>query len=150
MIGIKFLYLDYNDNLFFFVPKMSSTNDMNDNESTSTFSSEGANSNTQQNLAGRPFNPVWDHFNQVEKKKGGHYSANCKYCPQQWARGDIMTFKIHIAHNCSKAPSDVQLFYYKQLIENNEIQKSNKKQKVNPTNKEDILKYVENQELSSK
>ncbi|CAG8821057.1 17139_t:CDS:2 [Gigaspora margarita] len=97
---------------------MSSTNDMNDNESTSTFSSEGANSNRQQNLAGQPFNPVWDHFNQVEKKK--------------------------------KALSDVQLFYYKQLIENNEIQKSNKKQKVNPTNKKNILKYVKNQKLSSK
>ncbi|CAG8676271.1 647_t:CDS:2, partial [Gigaspora rosea] len=120
---------------------MSSPNDMNDNESTSTFtgsskgansnrqqniagndnestltftgSSEGANSNRQQNIAGRPFNPVWNHFNQIEKKKGGHYSANCKYCSQQWARGDLMTFKIHIAHDY-------------------------------------ILKYVENQELSSK
>ncbi|RIB22269.1 hypothetical protein C2G38_1013871 [Gigaspora rosea] len=124
----------------------------NDNESTSTFtsSSEGANSNRQQNIASRPFNLVWNHFNQIEKKKGGHYSANCKYCSQQWACEDLMTFKIHIAHDCSKAPPDIKLFYYKQIIDNNENQKSNKKQKVNPTNKGDILKYIENQELSSK
>ncbi|CAG8772075.1 13339_t:CDS:1, partial [Ambispora leptoticha] len=126
---------------------MSSPDDINDEESTST---EISGSNTQQGIAGRPFNPVWNYFNQLEKKKNGHYSASCKYCPQQWSRGDISTFKMHIARNCSKAPMEAQLLYYKQLTENDESQNSSKKRKADTKNKEDILKYVESQELPSK
>ena len=80
MINIKFFTLDSNDNLLF--SKMS-YNDIDDDESTSAFSSEISSSNKQQKTSGRPFNPVWDHFNQIEKKKGRHYSASCKYCPEK-------------------------------------------------------------------
>ncbi|CAG8552623.1 656_t:CDS:2 [Racocetra fulgida] len=99
---------------------MSSPDDINDEESTST---EISGSNTQQGIAGRPFNPVWNYFNQLEKKKNGHYSAT---------------------------PMEAQLLYYKQLTENDESQNSSKKRKADTKNKEDILKYVESQELPSK
>ncbi|CAG8855596.1 7947_t:CDS:1, partial [Gigaspora margarita] len=45
----------------------SSSNNINE-KSTSTISSEGDSSNSQQKITGRPFNPVWEHFNQIEKK----------------------------------------------------------------------------------
>ncbi|RIB04622.1 hypothetical protein C2G38_2148936 [Gigaspora rosea] len=57
---------------------------------------------------------------------------------------------MHIAHNCPNAPLEAQLFYFKQLSKDDEDQKSNKKRKVDLKNKEDILKYVENQELTPK
>ena len=47
---------------------MSSPNDIKEGP-TSTFSSESSSSNKQQKMAGRPFYPIWDHFNQIEKKK---------------------------------------------------------------------------------
>jgi hypothetical protein len=127
-----------------------SFNDIDNDESTLSFNSETFTSDNSQKTAGRPFNPIWDHFNQIEKKKGGHYSASCKYCLQKWQRGDVSTFKMHIARNCSKAPLDAQLFYFKQLANDDESQKPNKKRKLNSNNNEDILKYVENQELPSK
>ncbi|CAG8812422.1 32361_t:CDS:2 [Gigaspora margarita] len=66
------------------------------------------------------------------------------------ASKDISVFKMHIAHNCPEAPSEVQLFYVKQLTNNDEIQKSTKKQKVDIKNKDSIFNYVKNQELSLK
>ncbi|CAG8800607.1 6936_t:CDS:1, partial [Racocetra fulgida] len=41
---------------------------------STAFSSEQT-SDKQRKLAGRLFDPVWNHFNQIEKKKSGHYSA---------------------------------------------------------------------------
>ncbi|CAG8845596.1 24481_t:CDS:2 [Gigaspora margarita] len=97
---------------------MSLPNNINE-ESTLTISPEGDSSNSQQKITGQPFNPIWKHFNQVEKK-GEHYLAKA------------------------------QLFYFKQLPKDDEDQKLNKKQKVDIKNKKDILKYVENQELTPK
>ncbi|CAG8813896.1 31640_t:CDS:2 [Gigaspora margarita] len=125
---------------------MSSYNNVNDEEPSSKQTTQQT---TQQTTAGRPFHPVWKHFNQIEKQKGEHYSASCKYCPQKWSHGDLAIFKMHLAHNCPKAPIKTQLFYFKQLVEDDENQKS-KKRKLDLKNKEDILKYVKNQELSLK
>ncbi|CAG8524262.1 13177_t:CDS:2 [Cetraspora pellucida] len=46
-----------------------SSNDIDDEESVLASSSETASSNKQQKASGRPFNPVWNHFNQIEKKQ---------------------------------------------------------------------------------
>ncbi|CAG8590880.1 21404_t:CDS:2 [Racocetra persica] len=52
---------------------------------------------------------------------------------------------------CSKALLDVQLLYFKQLASENENQKQViKKQKIDSINKDNIFKYVESQELTSK
>ncbi|RIB24065.1 hypothetical protein C2G38_2032200 [Gigaspora rosea] len=61
----------------------------------------------------------------------------------------MATFKFHIARKCPNAPMEAQLFYFKELTKDDENQ-SNKKRKADPKNKEDILKYVENREISSK
>ncbi|CAG8489955.1 4286_t:CDS:2 [Gigaspora rosea] len=47
---------------------MSSYNNT-EKEPISTYSLGSASSNKQQKTAGRPFHPIWDHFNQIEKKK---------------------------------------------------------------------------------
>ena len=57
---------------------------------------------------------------------------------------------MHIAYDCPKALLKVQLFYLKQLTEDDENQKSTKKRKLDIKNKDNILKYVENQELPLK
>ncbi|CAG8461502.1 1975_t:CDS:2, partial [Scutellospora calospora] len=118
-------------------------------ESISVSSSEIA-SSKQQKASSRPFNPVWEHFNQIEKKKSGHYSASCKYCPEKWQRANTATLKFHIAHNCPNAPLEAQLFYFKELTKDDENQNANKKRTIDSKNKGNILKFVENQELPSK
>ncbi|CAG8842090.1 13946_t:CDS:2, partial [Gigaspora margarita] len=104
-----------------------SANDIDDEESISVSSSEIASSSKQQKTPGRPFNPVWEHFNQIEKKKNGHYSAGCKYCSDKWQRANMATFKFHIARKCSNAPMEAQLFYFKELTKDNENQKISSK-----------------------
>ncbi|CAG8437824.1 2652_t:CDS:2 [Scutellospora calospora] len=99
-----------------------SSNDIDEEESISTSSSEITSDNKQQKTFGRPFNPVWNHFNQIEKKKA-----------------DII-----------QLVANAQFFYFKQLTEDNDNQNTTKKRKTDSKNKEDLLKYVENQELTSK
>ncbi|CAG8845814.1 8145_t:CDS:2, partial [Gigaspora margarita] len=47
--------------------------------STSTVSSEGDSSNSRQKITGQPFNPIWKHFNQIEKKDR-YYLAKVQLC----------------------------------------------------------------------
>ncbi|CAG8784942.1 27222_t:CDS:2, partial [Racocetra persica] len=110
--------------IIFFASKMSSSNDIDDEESTSTLSSEKASNDKQRKAYGRPFDP--------------------------WSRRDLLTFKMHIARNCPNAPLEAQLFYFKQLNEDNEDQTSNKKRKADLKDNEEIPKLVENEELSIK
>lgn len=57
---------------------------------------------------------------------------------------------MHIAYNCSNAPLEAQLLYFKQLNKDTEEQTSNKKRKTDLKNNEEISKVIENQELSIK
>ncbi|CAG8755469.1 2294_t:CDS:2, partial [Gigaspora margarita] len=92
-------------------------NDIDDEETISVSISEIASSSKQQKVSGRPFNPVWDHFNQIEKKEG-HYSAGCKYYPEKWQRADIATFKFHIARFDIPSPKTLAgRIFNKQLVQ---------------------------------
>ncbi|CAG8580421.1 499_t:CDS:2 [Cetraspora pellucida] len=53
----------------FFVSKISSPNDISDEESASTFSPKEDNNNSLQKITSRPFNPVWKHFTQLKSKR---------------------------------------------------------------------------------
>ncbi|CAG8548432.1 32728_t:CDS:2 [Gigaspora margarita] len=70
MINIKILYTV---NLFCFKIL---ANNINNEEPISVSSSKITCSSKQQKASGRPFNPVWNHFNQIEKK--GHYPAKAQ------------------------------------------------------------------------
>jgi hypothetical protein len=62
----------------------------------------------EKTVGGRPFGPIWEHFERKEKRHGSQrHSAECNYCFKIIVDGRPTNLSAHIK-NCSKATAEVK------------------------------------------
>ena len=99
--------------------------------------------------AGRRQDDVWEYLDKKPLKSAGHFSGECNFCHQKWARAYVNELQNHLANGCNDCPEEIQNYWLEIIIAkdlDDDDMVSNKRKKVK--GQTGIEDYYERRELS--
>ncbi|CAG8595415.1 8236_t:CDS:2, partial [Racocetra fulgida] len=62
----------------------------------------------KKNKRGRPKNPLWDHFVEINHQESGHKGWKCNYCHEENLRASDINMHAHLGLICQSAPLNIK------------------------------------------